>query len=124
MEPRRVGSVRFLSLLGLALAFGVAAWARSSSGGTRRRSGHELVAARLGDLMVEAVRPAARNGRVIELDDLDSLVRVADASGRLVVHARTPLGHEYAVEDGGTTYRFRAGLRAEPDAVLPTAVGQ
>jgi signal peptidase len=118
-----VGSARYLSLLGLALAFGVAAWARSSAGVAPRRTDHELVAARLGDLLVEAAQPVTSGGRTIELDDLDSLVRVAEASGRLVVHTRTPLGHEYVVDDGATTYRFRAG-RVGPDAVLPTAVGQ
>ena len=116
-----VGTARFLSLLGLVLAFGVAAWARSSSSGSPRRTGHELVAARLGELMVDAVQPVAPNGRVIELDDLDSFVRVAEASGRLVVHTRTPLGHEYVVDDGPTSYRYRIGLRVEP---LRTAVGQ
>jgi signal peptidase I len=119
-----VGTVRFLSLLGLVLAFGVAAWARSAGGGAPPLTGHDLVKARLGDLLVEAAQSVLPSGRAIELDDLEGFVRIAEAAGRLVLHTRTPHGHEYVVDDGATTYRFRIGLRVGPDAVLPTAVGQ
>ena len=82
------------------------------------------IAARHGDLLLESVAPAAGSGRIVELDDFESLVRVAERTDRLVVHARSDLGHEYTVDDGGTLYRYRTGDRVEPGWLRAAAAGQ
>ena len=113
-----VGFVRWLALLGIAAALAVAAWARSGVRPSARPDDHALIAHRLGDLLVEAAPPARAQGRLVELDGADGLLRVAEATGRLVLHARTPLGHEYVVDDGVTVYRFRTGVAGADTAVL------
>ena len=118
-----VRTARLISLLALAAALGAAFWARPSLRPRAQPAGHEFVAARLGSLLIEASAATPAHGRVVELDSLDDLLRVAESNGRLVLHARTPLGHEYVVEDGGTVYRFRAAPRVEPEPMLRAAGG-
>ena len=97
---------------------GVTAGARSGVRPSARPDDHALIANRLGDLLVDAASPARAQGRLVELDGVDGLLRVAEATGRLVLHARTPLGHEYVVDDGVTVYRFRTGVTDADTAVL------
>jgi signal peptidase I len=128
---RRVGSTlplglpvawaRLLSLVGLAVAVALVAAARSGLRGRDELPEHERIAARHGHLLVEAAAPVSPPGRVVELEDFESVLRVAEASDRLIVHARTELGHEYAVEVGGSLLRYRSGTRLEPEAWLRVA---
>jgi signal peptidase len=119
-----VRTMRLISLLALAAALGAAFWARPSLGGKGQPSGHELVAARLGGLLIEAAEAPTPHGRLVELEGLDDLLRLAEARGLLVLHTTTTLGHEYLVDDGGTVYRFRAGGRSEAQPMLRAAGGR
>jgi signal peptidase len=118
-----VGGARLLSLLGVAAALAAAGWARA---GSSRRSpdADEALAARLGAALVESSSVAPAAARVVELRDAAGLVAVAEATGGLVVHARTRLGHDYALEHGGTLYRLRTGAPTEPDVVLRAVAGR
>ena len=119
-----VGRARILALVGGLAALAVAAWAVAASRRREEEPERLRIAARYGDLLVEATSPAASAGRVVELRSFESLRRVAEHADRLVVHARTELGDEYMVEDGGTLYCYRAGARMEPDAWLRVVGGR
>jgi hypothetical protein len=119
-----VGWARLLALVGAAAALAVAAAVRSGATGRGvELPEHLRIATSHGDLLVESAAPVAFGGRAVELADFDSLRRVAEQAGRLIVHTRTELGHEYAVEDGGSLYRYRAGRPVEPGAWLRAAAG-
>jgi signal peptidase I len=120
-----VGWARLLALVGAAAALALAAAARSrATGRGAELSEHLHIATRHADLLVEsAAPPVPFGGRVVELGDFDSLRRVAEHAGRLVVHTRTEHGHEYAVEDGGSLYRYRVGRSVEPEPWLRAAAG-
>jgi signal peptidase I len=109
---------RVLSLLGLATALGLLAVA-----GTLLRGGvgtAEDVAARFGGRIVEAeaVVPAGR--WVTDVADIETLVRIAEAYERLVLHAREHGRDVYVVDDGVAVYRFATG--GPPAAAARTSV--
>jgi hypothetical protein len=44
---------------------------------------------------------------VIDLADIEALVRVAEHHGKLILHVTEANERCFAVEDGGTVYRYR-----------------
>jgi hypothetical protein len=107
-----------LSLLGLATALALLAVA-----GPLVRQGvgtAEDVAARFGGRIVEAeaVVPAGR--WVTDVADIETLVRIAEAYERLVLHAREHGRDVYVVDDGVAVYRFVSG--GPPSAAVRTSV--
>ena len=99
-----VAAVRKLSLAGLAalLLLGGAALARPR----RPREEHALIDARYGELIVPVSPPLPRWERVTDVVDIDALARIAVQRGRLILHLAGASGHVYAVEDGGSVYRY------------------
>ena len=60
---------------------------------------------------------------VTELDDMDALVRIADAYERVILHLVENGDDVYLVDDGVAVYRYRVEsptlvMGAEPRAVL------
>jgi signal peptidase len=123
-----VVDARRIALLGLVVAALVAAV--GGIGARRARSGSEpsRLAALFGDRMITISRPpSVEPARITELQDPESLLRLAEHHDRIVLHWREPRGHVYGVDDAGSVYRFRLedadGARpAGPDDEADTLV--
>lgn len=118
-----VADTRALSLVALVLSLLAAGWARARAAGGDAPA-HERAAARYRHLLLEASVPPARDpGSITELADLESLVRLAERSGRMIVHSFARGADEYVVEDGGAVFRYHTGPRGVPESWLeqPTA---
>jgi hypothetical protein len=90
------------SLLALALA---AALLLRRAGDTER----DRIAARFGSRIVPARATIPESRWVTELDDIESLVRIAEAYDRIVLRVVDPDGSDaYLVDDGIALYRYRA----------------
>jgi signal peptidase I len=117
-----VATARRASLLGLALLLlsgGLALALRR-----RRRDGdeHEWIDARYGHLIVPVSRPSDHWANVADLNDFDSLARVADRYGRLILHLVDD--RSYVVEDGRNAYRYRPHAPEPEPMVWPPALGE
>ncbi|HEX6230384.1 MAG TPA: signal peptidase I [Actinomycetota bacterium] len=74
-----------------------------------------LIQARFGRWLV----PVHTNGgyapdRLVDVESFESLVRLADHYGHMVLHDVRDDGHVYAVEEGAVTYRYRPRPTARP----------
>jgi signal peptidase I len=74
-----------------------------------------LIQARYGRWLV----PVHTNGgytpaRLVEVESFESLLRLADHYGHMVLHDPREDGHVYVVEEGGVTYRYRARPTVRP----------
>ena len=103
-----VANARRLSLLGIAallLLGGVALTA-----GRRRPGGDEQnrIRARYGHLLLSVTARSGGWEHVIELADMDALVRLAEHQGKLILEVTDGSDRYYVVEDGKTAYRYRA----------------
>ncbi len=109
-----VVAARRLSLLGLAGALLLAALAAGSL--LRRREGDEVarIAARFGPLLLPVAARPPDWARVTELSDMESLARLAEHHGRMILHLVDGSRHSYVVEEGGSVYRDTAGEPARP----------
>ncbi len=116
-----VGAARRLSLLGLAMAVLVAA---VFAGPLRRRhEGDEAaqIAARFGALLLPVATRPPDWARVTELTDMESLVRLAEHHGRMILHLADGSRHSYVVEEGGNVYRYSTGGPTPPGPRLVAA---
>jgi hypothetical protein len=110
LEPlRSVGLV----LLGLGIVGLLVALARRLR--AARRGEPALIEARYGQWLV----PIHTNGgcapdRVVEVESFESLLRLADHYGHVVLHDLREDGHTYVVEEGGVTYRYRPRPSVRP----------
>ena len=112
-----VANARRLSLLGIAIL--LLAGGLALAAGRRRPSGdqHDRIRARHGHLLLPV---AARSGgweHVVELADMDALVRLAEHQGKLILDITEGSDRFYAVEDGSTVYRYRVDA-PEPVAAI------
>jgi signal peptidase I len=109
---------RVLSLLGLATALALLAVAGSL---VRRGFGTaEDVAARFGGRIVEAEAVVPGGRWITDVADIETLVRIAEAYERLVLHGREHGRDVYVVDDGVAVYRFVTG--GPPPAAARTSV--
>ena len=104
-----VAVARRLSLLGLAGALLLAALVGAPL--LRRRDGDEpsRIAARHGHLLLPVAARPQDWGRVTELAEMESLVRLAEHHGRMILHVVGAAGHSYVVEESGNVYRYTPG---------------
>ncbi len=77
--------------------------------GRRRDDGdeHERILARYGQLLLPVSSRSGHWEHVIELADMEALVRVAEHQGKLILHVTEANERFFAVEDGSTVYRYR-----------------
>jgi signal peptidase len=111
LEPLRVAALVTLvvSLAGLgAVAF------------TRRRSARSgepaIIEARYGQFLVpvRAASVPSAPGRTVQVESFDSLVRLANHYGHVVLHEEGDGFHAYSIEENGVTYRYLARNGARP----------
>jgi len=111
-----VANAQRLALLGLVIATLISVAGAALLG--RARSGGEpsQIASLFGDRMITiSGLPATESGSVTELDDAESLYRVAEHYDRVVLHWREGRKHVYQVDDGASVYRYRVGIGPEPE---------
>jgi signal peptidase I len=101
-----VANARRVSLLGIALLLllgGVVLVA-----GRRRpdRDEHERILARYGPLLLPVSSRSGNWEHVIELADIEALVRLAEHQGKLILRISEGNNRSYVVEDGATAYRY------------------
>ncbi len=103
-----VATARRVSLLGIAALLLLGGLLLAS--GRRRPAGdeHERIRARHGRLLLPVSSRSGSWEHVIELDDMDALVRVAEHQGKLILQLVDGGERSYVVEDGATAYRYRA----------------
>ena len=114
-----VQTARLLSLVGLAASVLLGLLAVGSA--RQREQGDEpsRIAARHGHLLLPVATLPADPRRVTELADFESLVRLAEHHGRMILHLQERGAHTYVVEEGGAAYRYVVGTGA---TVLPAPV--
>lgn len=108
LEDARVGSLALLvaGLLGLLVAL-------ASRWRAARRGEAALIAARHGRWLVPVQAPMTTSGRIVDVDSFDSLRRLAEHYGHMVLLQDTGTSHLYSVDENGVTYRYRSSAGAE-----------
>jgi signal peptidase I len=102
-----VATARRVSLLGIAALLLLGGLALAA--GRRRQGGdeHERILARYGQLLLPVSSRSGDWEHVIELADMEALVRVAEHHGKLILRLTEANDRCYVVEDGSTAYRYR-----------------
>ena len=113
-----VADARTISSLGIGVSFAAlllagALLARPARG----RGPAERISSRYGNRIVPARAIIPPERWVTEIDDMDALVRIADAYERVILHVVEGSEDVYLVDDGVAVYRHR------PLAVGPAAIG-
>jgi hypothetical protein len=81
-----------------------------------RRGEAALIQARYGSWLVPVhTNGGYRAGRILEVEDFESLLQLADHYGHMVLYDRSGAAHEYMVEEGGVTYRYRTSVPSGVD---------
>jgi signal peptidase I len=117
-----VALARRISLVGAALAAilllaGIVLGLRS-----RKADEHEQIARTYRDLIVAVEGlPATAAASVVRTTSIEGLARIADQTGRMVMHAEHAGLHTYFVEDSGIRYTFELGVGAEAPDTVPSA---
>ena len=112
-----VSDARRLALLGLGLCLAAAAafgfyLLRGVGGDEPSR-----IEARLGAMLVSVRSDVAHGERVIDVESIDDLAKLAERAGVMVLHEARGTAHLYFVQDGPSTYRYQAfGRRVEAGA--------
>jgi signal peptidase I len=107
-----LGLVTSLLVLGLGSVLLVSRAERGPADPIGRRHGSRIVPAR-------AVVPEER--WVTEVDDIDDLVRIAEAYDRVILRVTEDGSDVYLVDDGIAVYRYRRDPVARPAGPLPSA---
>jgi signal peptidase I len=102
MEPLRTGVLVVLVVAVFGLIFFQLGRAR-----TARRGEAAVIESKYGPWLVP-VHPGggAPSGRSVQVEDFDSLVRLATHYGHVVLHEERDGLHTYSVEENGVTYRY------------------
>jgi hypothetical protein len=108
LDDARIGAFAALGAALLGLLGAAAIRLRAA-----RRGEPALIAARYGRWLVPAAATPSAAGGSVELESFDSLVRIADHYGHVVMHERSGAQHTYSVDQGGVSYRYRTvdGIR-------------
>ncbi len=72
------------------------------------------IGARFGHLLLPVAARPQDWVRVTELADMESLVRLAEHHGRMILHLVDGSRHDYVVEEGGSVYRYTVGGSPRP----------
>ena len=101
LEPLRAACLAMV-LVALAGLFVVALGRFRSA----RRGEAALIASRHGEWLVPVGSASSPLGRTVPVDSFESLIRLAQHYGHVVLHEQTDREHAYSVEENGVTYRY------------------
>ena len=62
-------------------------------------------------MLVSVRSDGPRTGRIVDVETIDDLAKLAERAGGMVLHEASGSAHQYLVADGGTTYRYQAFTR-------------
>jgi signal peptidase I len=110
LEPLRTTALVVFAVAALAW-LGVVAHRRLAA----RRGEAAAIETRYGQFLVP-VRPggSAPVGRTVQVESFDSLLRIANHYGHVVLHEEAEGRHAYSVEENGVTYRYSASNGVRP----------
>jgi signal peptidase I len=120
-----VSVARAIALFGaaVAIAASLAAWGLDAR---RRGSGEPArIASRHGTKVVPVLGPIAdEHAQVVDVEAMESLVRLAAHYDRAILHQRSDDGGDYGFREGETIYRYRAAESSDRagDALAGTAL--
>ncbi|MHB1243482.1 MAG: signal peptidase I [Gaiellaceae bacterium] len=117
-----VRTARRLSLIGLVASFLLGLLALVALAQRNRAEEHVRIEARHGHLLLPVAARSQEWSRVTDLEDVESLVRLAGHRNRMVLHLVEGGQHSYLVEDGSSVFRYRTGVPA-PAPPPPPAQG-
>jgi hypothetical protein len=102
LEPLRTAALVVFGVAALAW-LGIVAHRRLAA----RRGEAAAIETRYGQFLVP-VRPggSANAGRTVQVESFDSLLRIANHYGHVVLHEEAEGRHAYSVEENGVTYRY------------------
>jgi signal peptidase I len=112
-EPR-IGTIRVIALLGLALALGGLVIVASHIFGTVHQSQEALIRLKYGGLLVNVYeRDLAAASMLIDVTNINELAKLAERHNTVILHMALNFIHYYMVQCNGLTYRyvFSAGRR-------------
>jgi signal peptidase len=69
------------------------------------------IEARLGSMLVSVHSESPPTGRIVNVETIEDLAKVAERTGGMVLHEVWGDAHQYLVEEGETTYHYRAFAR-------------
>jgi hypothetical protein len=132
IEPARIGALghafavstaRTAGVVALLLSLLVAAVLAALARMTGPVAEAERVRARYSELILPVLPVVLAAGRpVVDVPDIDSLARLAERYGLLVLHLSRGGIDTYVVQDEGTTFRYRTGGPADERATQPAVI--
>jgi signal peptidase I len=116
-----VADARRIALLGVLVSLVVVGLGGLLAARTRNDGSVERIARRYGTRIVAARATVPAERWVTELDDMDALVRIADAYERVILHLVEDGEDVYLVDDGVAVYRYRVARTALAVGAEPRA---
>jgi len=126
-SARRVGGLVALVAALAALLAGAAAFLTRRA---EREDEHAQIERELGDWIVPIASGIVPTSPVLEVEDMDSLVQIAEHYERMILRERTETGFAYLVDEGGSVYRYEprrrrgVALPGKPHAAQFTRKGE
>jgi hypothetical protein len=116
-----VADARRIALLGVLVSLVVVGLGGLLAARTRNDGSAERIARKYGARIVPARATVPAERWVTELDDMDALVRIADAYERVILHVVENGEDVYLVDDGVAVYRHRVASTALAVGAEPRA---
>jgi signal peptidase I len=103
----KVGTIRVISLLGLALSLGGLAVAALRIFGVAHQSQEALIRLKYGGLLVNVYeRNLAPASMLVDVTNIDELAKLAERHNTVILHMALNFIHYYMVQCNGLTYRY------------------
>ena len=103
----KVGTIRVISLLGLALSLSGLAVAAFHIFGVAHQSQEALIRMKYGGLLVNVYeRNLAPASPLVDVTNIDELAKLADRHNTVILHMALNFIHHYMVQCNGLTYRY------------------
>jgi hypothetical protein len=105
-----------LIVLALALSGALLAWRGRAADASDQAA---QIQRKYGPLLIDVREGSAPAGEVIDVVTIDDLARLADRSGRMILHCVEQGVSRYIVQDEGVAYCYQAGAPAAPAEEQP-----
>jgi hypothetical protein len=109
-----VTTARAIAVAGLLLAVAIGAAVLVPYLRMRRQGEVARVLAEYDELLVSVREAPAAAGEAVEVRAFEDLARLAERSGRMILHAPSGPDHDFYLQDGGRTYHLRLSETPPP----------